>query len=102
MFWPALVCGWVNFPILWLHTPVQTKLKCPPGPFGLSQSPFVFTKLLRPLVKYWRLHGLLIVVYIDDGICITIGLEEAKRNSKFVRDTLIAAGLFPDVEKSNW
>ena len=71
-------------------------------PFGLSPSPFVLTKLLRPLVKYWRLHGLLIVVYIDDGICITIGLEEAKRNSKFVRDTLIAAGLVPNVEKSNW
>ena len=28
---PALVCGWVNFPILWPHTPVQTKLECPPG-----------------------------------------------------------------------
>ena len=28
-------------------------------PFGLSPSPLVFTKLLRPLVKYWRLHGLL-------------------------------------------
>ena len=27
----ALVCGWVNFPILWPHTPVQMKLKCPPG-----------------------------------------------------------------------
>ena len=25
----ALVCGWVNFPILWPHNPVQTKLKCP-------------------------------------------------------------------------
>ena len=71
-------------------------------PYGLSPSPFVFTKLLRPLVKYWRLQGLLIVIYIDDGICITIGLEEARRNSKFVRDTLIAAGLVPDVEKSNW
>ena len=54
-------------------------------PFGLSPSPFVFIKLLRPLVKYWRFHGFLIVVYIDDGISITIGLEEAKRNSKFVR-----------------
>ena len=72
-------------------------------PFGLSPSPFVFTKLLRPLVKYWRLHGLLIVLYIDDGICITIGLEETKRNSKFARDTLIAVGLVPNVEKkSNW
>ena len=22
-----LVCGWVNFPIVWPHSPVQTKLK---------------------------------------------------------------------------
>ena len=27
---PALVCRWVNFAILWPHTPVLTKLKCPP------------------------------------------------------------------------
>ena len=53
-------------------------------------------------MKYWRLYGLLIVVHIDDGICITIGLEEAKTNSKFVRYILIAAGLVPNVEKSNW
>ena len=29
---PALVCEWVNFPILWPHTLVQMKLKCPPPP----------------------------------------------------------------------
>ena len=28
---PAKVCGWVNFPVVWPHTPVQTKLKWPPG-----------------------------------------------------------------------
>ena len=33
---PALVCGWVNFPILWPHTPVQTKLKCLP-PLGVFE-----------------------------------------------------------------
>ena len=32
VFWPALVCGWVNFPILWPHTLAQMKLKCPPPP----------------------------------------------------------------------
>ena len=26
---PALVCGWVNFPMLWPNTPVQMKLKLP-------------------------------------------------------------------------
>ena len=28
---PALVCGWVDFPTLWPHTPVQMKLKCSLG-----------------------------------------------------------------------
>ena len=40
MFWfidgPTLACGWVNFSILWPHTPVQTKLKCPPPHFPLG------------------------------------------------------------------
>ena len=33
---PALVCGLVNFPILWPHSPVQTKLKCPPPGFAIT------------------------------------------------------------------
>ena len=36
VFGPALVCGWVNFPILWPHTPVQMKLKCPPPPGAIA------------------------------------------------------------------
>ena len=39
----ALVCGWVNFPILWPHTPVQTKLKCPPPEEqNLSSETFIY------------------------------------------------------------
>ena len=40
-------------------------------PFGLSTACYVFTKLLRPLVKCWRslAKGLRVIVYIDDGIC---------------------------------
>ena len=37
-------------------------------PFGLASACYVFTKLLRPLVKRWRSMGLCCVVYIDDGI----------------------------------
>ena len=36
-------------------------------PFGLTSAPYIFTKLLRPLVKFWRFNGIKIVVYIDDG-----------------------------------
>ena len=71
-------------------------------PFGLTSSPFIFTKLLRPLVKYWRLKGLLVFICIDDGICISIGLNRATRNAKFVRDTLKRAGLVANAEKCSW
>ena len=36
----TLVNGWVNFPVVWPHTPVQTKLKRlpPPSPLDLISS----------------------------------------------------------------
>ena len=71
-------------------------------PFGFTSSPFIFTKLLRPLIKYWRLKGLLIIIYIDDGICISIGLSRATRSAKFVRYTLKRAGLVANAEKCSW
>ena len=39
--------------------------------FGLASACYVFTKLLRPLVKCWRSMGLRCIVYsyIDDCIC---------------------------------
>ena len=71
-------------------------------PFGLSSSPYIFTKLLRPLVKFWRFNGVMIVGYIDDGIAISNDYETALTQSKFVRQTLLKAGFVPNIEKSNW
>ena len=39
-------------------------------PFGLSSACFVFTKVMHPLVKYWRGLGMRAVIYIDDGIVL--------------------------------
>ncbi|CAC5407366.1 unnamed protein product [Mytilus coruscus] len=36
--------------------------------FGLSSAPYLFTKCLRPIVKYWRENGVDIVLYLDDGL----------------------------------
>ena len=38
---PALVCRWVNFPILWPHTLVQMKLKCSRGQIPAEICPAV-------------------------------------------------------------
>ena len=57
-------------------------------PFGLSTACYIFTKLLRPLVRYWRAKGLRIVVYLDDGLCAATGHQSALEASELVRSTL--------------
>lgn len=37
-------------------------------PFGLSSAPYVFTKVVRQLIKFWRGRGDFILMYLDDGI----------------------------------
>ena len=34
--------------------------------FGLSSAPFVFTKVLKVLIKHWRSFGIRIFAFIDD------------------------------------
>ena len=56
-------------------------------PFGLATASYLFTKMVRPLVKKWRGSGIRCVVYLDDGIfgssCKT-GLTEWKTTLRFL------------------
>ena len=36
-------------------------------PFGLSTAAYIFTKLLKPVEKHWRLQGTCIATFLDDG-----------------------------------
>ena len=56
-------------------------------PFSLASVPYVFTKLLRPLMKLWRSRGLKSLMYLDDGIVAVNGKEVLKRldNQNVVR-----------------
>jgi len=47
-------------------------------PFGLSSAPYLFTKLLKPLVKKWRSEAKSIVVYLDDGLGAAADKNKAK------------------------
>lgn len=71
-------------------------------PFGLSSAPFIFTKIFRPLVKIWRLRGIDVALYLDDGFGISDNYELAKTHSKFVRESLLSAGVVLNEEKSIW
>lgn len=71
-------------------------------PFGLSTACYIFTKLLRPIVKYIRACGIRLVLYLDDGIVSVKASEsQAIAASKLVEDTLVKAGLVINMEKSN-
>ena len=55
-------------------------------PFGLSTAPFVFTKVVRPLIKYWRLHAIKIACFSGDGLGIQFGYSKYKlhQNSSLI------------------
>ena len=71
-------------------------------PFGLATACYIFTKLMRPLVKRWRGNGLQAVVYLDDGIVAANGMEAAERASVIVRQDLADAGFLAHEGKSQW
>ena len=71
-------------------------------PFGLATACYAFTKLLRPLIKYWRSQGLRVIIYLDDGVVAVKGKETADAASKKVRNDLKKVGLVENHEKSNW
>lgn len=69
-------------------------------PFGLSSAPYIFTKCLRPLVKYWRSCLINIVVYLDDGWFISDTFENCQSDSDFLLDSISRAGFLLNTEKS--
>ena len=72
------------------------------APFGLRDVPYLFTKILRPLVNHWRRSGMKICLYLDDGFSSACNRQLALANSKHVRQDLIRAGIVWNVKKSNW
>ena len=71
-------------------------------PFGLATACYVFTKLMRPLVRRWRGKGLRAIVYIDDGIVAVKGKDKAVTASQQVQKDLLLAGWVVNVKKSQW
>jgi len=68
--------------------------------FGICTGPYIFTKCLRPLVKYWRENGINVVLYLDDGFGMCLDKKQCIYESKFVKQSLIDAGFLINKEKS--
>lgn len=68
-------------------------------PFGLSTGPYIFTKLLRPLVERWRKNGIMNQIFIDDGLAIGNQDSLADAALNILRD-LTKCGFVINVKKS--
>ena len=74
-------------------------------PFGLSSASYLFTKLLKPLVKKWKTEGKSIVVFLDDGLGpagAAADYTKAKIARLAVHADLLKSGFVPNNEKSLW
>jgi ribonuclease HI len=71
-------------------------------PFGLTSAPFIFTKLIRPLVKLWRSKGITNVVYLDDGFDIERNIKNCTDNASIIQSDLHQAGFITNEDKCVW
>ena len=62
--------------------------------FGLASSPYLFSKCLRAMAKFWRQNSINIVLYLDDGFGMAQTYDDSDKVSTFVRKSLLDAGVF--------
>ena len=71
-------------------------------PFGLSTAPYVFTKVMKPLVSYWRGNAKKLLMYMDDGIGAAASETAASQLATEVKNDLDRSGLMVNAEKSDF
>ena len=69
-------------------------------PFGLSLSPLVFTKIMRPVLRWARSKGIRISAYLDDLIIIASSKSLAKEHTLLITNMLQRLGFLINSDKS--
>lgn len=70
-------------------------------PFGLNTSPYVFTKILKPVMALLRSLGLLSTIYLDDICCIGRTYQDCLKNVSITEQVLKSLGFIINYEKSS-
>lgn len=70
-------------------------------PFGLCTSPFVYTKIMKPVMNKIRELGILSVIYIDDLLIVKNSYDSCKRTSNLVKVLLEHLGFIINHQKSS-
>lgn len=71
-------------------------------PFGISTAGYIFTKVLRVVLEYWRSQGHKVLMFLDDGMGGHTDQSLASHLSIFVRNSLLTLGFLISEEKSSW
>lgn len=69
-------------------------------PFGLNTAPFVFTKLMKPVISLLRSCGFLSTIYLDDILLISNTYESCVREVSYTVSLLQSLGFIINKEKS--
>ena len=62
--------------------------------FGMFSAPYIFSKIVRSLVNYWRGLGRRVVTFLDDGIGGSPDYASCLVHSRLCRSDLDSAGFF--------
>lgn len=69
-------------------------------PMGLCTAPFVYTKLMKPVVSYLREKGFMSTLYLDDFLLIANSKQECLLNVNTTLEFLERLGLIVSYKKS--
>lgn len=70
-------------------------------PYGLSTAPYVFTKILKPVVSYLRKQNIIISIYIADIICLNDNdYDTCCKHISIICNLLESLGFIINKEKS--
>lgn len=69
-------------------------------PFGLCTSPYIYTKLMKPIMNKLRLLGIITVIYIDDLLLIRKSFSLCSNDVRIAINLLEHLGFIVNYEKS--
>lgn len=69
-------------------------------PFGLSTAPFIFSKVMKPIVRVLRSAGLISTNYLDDYWLMGQSYEKCQYNTMLTKKLLTSLGFLINEEKS--
>ena len=69
-------------------------------PFGISSAAFIFTKVMRKVVQYWRSLGFRIIMYLDDGLAGSSDFHQSLSLSTRIRSDFTELGFIIAETKS--